>query len=157
MYNLYFRSRMNKKISPFITKLNSILEVFLMIMQNTDNHKCMCWDSKDVFKVTDSDELSKNVLTKYFKHHNFSSFIRQLNLYGFEKVKTQHNNHYYHHINFIRNSKKSMKLIQRKQRRNQPNNNLNDIEASTSQVVRNGSRMEQLISQLKKQNDEIKK
>jgi hypothetical protein len=39
----------------------------------------------DSFHITNPDSLSKKVLPFYFKHNNFASFIRQLNMYGFRK------------------------------------------------------------------------
>ncbi|KAK3438889.1 heat stress transcription factor A-2 isoform X1 [Eucalyptus grandis] len=42
--------------------------------------------SQDSFVVWDRQEFSKQVLPRYFKHSNFSSFIRQLSTYGFRKI-----------------------------------------------------------------------
>lgn len=44
-------------------------------------------DAGDTFIVKDSDALSGQ-LPKFFKHNNFRSFVRQLNFYGFRKLRT---------------------------------------------------------------------
>ncbi|XP_057260821.1 heat shock factor protein 3-like [Pezoporus wallicus] len=38
------------------------------------------------FCILDEQRFAKELLPKYFKHNNISSFIRQLNMYGFRKV-----------------------------------------------------------------------
>ncbi|BGP31573.1 Flocculation suppression protein [Rhodotorula toruloides] len=45
-------------------------------------------ESGGTFTVFDPDTFAQNVLPRYFRHRNFQSFIRQLNLYNFSKVLT---------------------------------------------------------------------
>lgn len=42
--------------------------------------------SGNSFLVLDEDEFSKTLIPDLFKHNNYASFVRQLNMYGFHKV-----------------------------------------------------------------------
>ncbi|KAL5698689.1 hypothetical protein ACHQM5_029689 [Ranunculus cassubicifolius] len=65
---------------PFLTKIFEMVEDPL-----TDS--IVSWSkARNSFVVWDYHKLSLDLLPKYFKHSNFSSFIRQLNTYGFRKV-----------------------------------------------------------------------
>ncbi|XP_044484183.1 heat stress transcription factor A-6b-like [Mangifera indica] len=65
---------------PFLTKTYDIVE------DSTTNH-IVSWSSgNSSFVVWDPQTFSISLLPRYFKHNNFSSFVRQLNTYGFTKV-----------------------------------------------------------------------
>ncbi|KIX09753.1 uncharacterized protein Z518_00834 [Rhinocladiella mackenziei CBS 650.93] len=68
-----------KQIPPFVQKLNSFLE-------DGRNTELIRWsDDGNSFIVLDEDEFAKTLIPELFKHNNYASFVRQLNMYGFHK------------------------------------------------------------------------
>lgn len=79
-----------ESLPPFIGHLWSMLN---------DQNKSIHWDTQGTgFIIQDIEHFEAYVLPKYYKHSNFSSFVRQLNMYKFKKVtdSKQHINHWRH-------------------------------------------------------------
>lgn len=72
-----------KSLPGFVWKL------YRMVSDSSNN--LIRWsDAGDSFIIADADFFSKEILPKYCKHNNFSSFVRQLNMYGFHKIPHLH-------------------------------------------------------------------
>ncbi|XWS13716.1 hypothetical protein CRYUN_Cryun36dG0061700 [Craigia yunnanensis] len=65
---------------PFLTKTYDIID------DSSSNHIISWSRGNNSFIVWDPQAFSMSLLPRYFKHNNFSSFVRQLNTYGFRKV-----------------------------------------------------------------------
>ncbi|KAK4491006.1 hypothetical protein RD792_001727 [Penstemon davidsonii] len=63
-----------------------LIKTFEMV-DDSSTDEVISWSrAKNSFIVWDCNKFSTTLLPRYFKHSNFSSFIRQLNTYGFRKV-----------------------------------------------------------------------
>ena len=55
-------------------------------LENGKNTDLIRWsDDGNSFVVLDEDEFAKTLIPELFKHNNYASFVRQLNMYGFHK------------------------------------------------------------------------
>ena len=119
--------------SLFVVKLYEMLN-------EKKNSKYIYWDSDgQSFIIPNSNIFQKNVLPKFFKHHNFSSFVRQLNLYDFHKVKTSKKGlQKWVNKEFNKNkTKEEIKFIKKKVKSDIDNINNNNLDLSYSKFVEN--------------------
>ncbi|KAL2630786.1 hypothetical protein R1flu_015472 [Riccia fluitans] len=66
--------------APFLTKTYQLVD-------DPTTNDIVSWGEDDTtFIVWRPPEFARDLLPNYFKHNNFSSFVRQLNTYGFRKI-----------------------------------------------------------------------
>ncbi|KAJ6335209.1 hypothetical protein OIU77_025212 [Salix suchowensis] len=66
--------------APFLTK------TYQLVDDPTTDHIVSWGEDDTTFVVWRPPEFARDLLPNYFKHNNFSSFVRQLNTYGFRKI-----------------------------------------------------------------------
>ncbi|KAE8655584.1 Heat stress transcription factor A-4a [Hibiscus syriacus] len=70
----------SSSLPPFLTKTYEMVDD-----RSTDS--IVSWSASNrSFVVWNPLEFARDLLPRFFKHNNFSSFIRQLNTYGFRKI-----------------------------------------------------------------------
>ena len=126
------------KSESFLSKLHDILS-------DNNYNNIIHWDNDDKrIIVCDVINLCNVVLPKFYKHRNYSSFVRQLNMYGFHKSKgiIKDGEGYEHEkfsakstkeeINQIVRQSKKMKVLANYIKSNQKEDSTNDTDFLTN-------------------------
>jgi len=106
------------EISNFLSKLVTLL------LENKEYEHLVSWDVEGKsFVIYNQSKFAQYVLPKYFKHNKFTSFVRQLNMYGFRKLQSPYTGGMdykdeehivFYHPDFRKNDYKRLYNIKRK-------------------------------------------
>eukprot|EP00613_Pedinella_sp_CCMP2098_P002393 CAMPEP_0171623408 /NCGR_PEP_ID=MMETSP0990-20121206/17926_1 /TAXON_ID=483369 /ORGANISM="non described non described, Strain CCMP2098" /LENGTH=515 /DNA_ID=CAMNT_0012189601 /DNA_START=258 /DNA_END=1805 /DNA_ORIENTATION=+ len=83
----------------------------ILSQENTDT---VSWNQLGTnFVIADMEDFTENILMHYFRHTKYSSFQRQLNLYGFRKVAKGPDTGAYAHEAFLRDQPGRLEYVRR--------------------------------------------
>ena len=113
------------------SKSKSFLLLLYEILNDSFCKEFIHWNSEGTgIIIPNINKFTENLLPKYFKHNNYASFIRQLNIYGFHKMKgiIKNGDEYKNEkFNITIKKKEIHNLIKQKKRQNFYSNYINNI------------------------------
>ena len=125
--------------------------VALITILSNNSITQMTWNKDGVsFSISADITFGAEILPQYFKHNNVTSFVRQLNIYGFKSFQDG-NKKCFHHKYFIRGKPELLKQIKRKLP-----SVANSI-ALVKQLTEEGESNQMLIRKMVKINDLLRK
>ncbi|CAD8180480.1 unnamed protein product [Paramecium pentaurelia] len=123
---------MNQKNKQY--KTIKFIEVTYEMLNQKENSDIIRWDEDGMrIQILDRELLQEQVLPKYFRHANYSSFLRQLNMYGFKSSKDQYGSITYYHPSFAK-QKVLMRNIFKKKHQKEDKNDTNSFFIDQSEL-----------------------
>ncbi|PFH45552.1 hypothetical protein AMATHDRAFT_158762, partial [Amanita thiersii Skay4041] len=147
----------------------AFLQKLYEMVNDPKNADLIRWsDAGDSFFVLDHERFAREVLGRWFKHQNFSSFVRQLNMYGFHKIphlqqgvlRSDSDTEFWNfaHANFHRGQPDLLCLIQRKKQSSQQSEeaqailDIHSIVQGIAAIKRHQTAISAELSELKRSN-----
>ncbi|CAA7058271.1 unnamed protein product [Microthlaspi erraticum] len=115
----------SSSVAPFLRKCYEIVDD-----SSTDSIISWSPNGDNSFVISDPSVFSVQLLPKYFKHSNLSSFIRQLNIYGFRKVDAER--YEFANDGFVRGQKDLLKNIIRRKNVQSSEHQSKDVQSDAS-------------------------
>jgi len=107
---------MPPKNPPTLTakEASSFLSKTYKMVNDPESNELIEWNEEgNGFVVKEEVKFAQTLLPQYFRHKNMSSFVRQLNFYGFRKTRSDKKS-FFRHDQFLRNNPASIASIKRK-------------------------------------------
>lgn len=156
--------RTKVELPVFIAKLWRLVE-------DSQTDELICWSPKGAsFVIKNQTRFAKELLPLYFKHGNMTSFIRQLNMYGFRKIANVGQGGLYNHENeeiefyhqyFAKDQELLLKEIKRKIPMTKSISNKNkselikEIMSDVESIHANQETLDTTINEMKKENEAL--
>ena len=133
-------------------------EKLFNILQNKNNQSIINWDKEGKVVVIENKFKFSKLLEKYFKGQNHDSFIRQLNLYGFEKLVNiqKSDKECFSLENFTKNSSlEEIRQIKRKKMKNNKSIKIDNIGNKDEKYIKeNNEKIDEILNQIKNEKDD---
>ncbi len=118
------------------------------------DNKCICWDENgEKIRIVNKEMFVKDTLPKLSKTKEYSGFIRQLNIYGFIKIKNAKNDdtEEYYNCFFKKNDPECMEHITRIKKHTKEDSRLNQstIENNLAYLTNSNYRLNGEIAELR--------